>query len=93
MDGGLHRPGKECGLHPNRLLKHFPRLQGRASYRIGDQFKPLPKYDRNLNTGAPLGQTVEMAVAEQRIYHDAEHPSIVVLPVIPRDEVEKEDIF
>jgi hypothetical protein len=38
---------------------------------------------RNLNTGAPLGQTVEMAVAEQRIYHDAEHPSGVVLPVIP----------
>ncbi len=53
----------------------------------------LPKYDRNLNTGATLGVTTEMAVAEQRIYHDAEHPSIVVLPVIPRDEVEKEDIF
>jgi len=24
-----------------------------------------------------------MAVAEQRIYHDAEHPSAVVLPIIP----------
>lgn len=44
----------------------------------------FPKYDRNLNTGAPLGQTAEMAVADQRIYHDAEHPSAVVLPIIPR---------
>jgi len=34
-----------------------------------------------------------MAMAEQRIYHDTEHPSAVVLPIIPRDEVEKEDIF
>jgi putative CocE/NonD family hydrolase len=44
----------------------------------------FPKYDRNLNTGEPLGQTTAMAVAEQRIYHDAEHPSAVILPVIPR---------
>lgn len=43
-----------------------------------------PKYDRNLNTGAPLGTTAEMVVADQRIYHDASHPSALVLPVIPR---------
>ncbi|GCE09642.1 CocE/NonD family hydrolase [Dictyobacter aurantiacus] len=43
----------------------------------------FPKYDRNQNTGAPLGMTSELAVAEQRIYHDAEHPSAVVLPIIP----------
>jgi putative CocE/NonD family hydrolase len=45
----------------------------------------FPKYDRNLNTGAPLGLTSEMAVAEQRIYHDAEHPSAIILPIIPYD--------
>jgi putative CocE/NonD family hydrolase len=43
----------------------------------------FPKYDRNLNTGEPLGKTSTMAVAEQHIYHDAEHPSAVVLPIIP----------
>jgi putative CocE/NonD family hydrolase len=43
----------------------------------------FPKYDRNLNTGAPLGVTTEMAVAEQRIYHNAEHPSMLVLPIAP----------
>ena len=43
----------------------------------------FPKFDRNLNTGAPLGQTSEFVAAEQRIYHDTEHPSAVILPVIP----------
>lgn len=42
-----------------------------------------PKYDRNLNTGAPLGLTSEFVSAEQRIYHDAAHPSAVILPLIP----------
>jgi putative CocE/NonD family hydrolase len=46
----------------------------------------FPKYDRNLNTGAPLGQTTEMKVAEQTIYHDAERPSALILPVIPRKQ-------
>ncbi|HEU5439492.1 MAG TPA: CocE/NonD family hydrolase [Ktedonobacterales bacterium] len=45
----------------------------------------FPKFDRNLNTGAPLGQTSEMAVAEQTILHDAAHPSAVILPIIPRE--------
>ncbi|HEY0756155.1 MAG TPA: CocE/NonD family hydrolase [Ktedonobacteraceae bacterium] len=43
----------------------------------------FPKYDRNLNTGAALGQTSEFVSAEQRIYHDADHPSAIILPVIP----------
>ena len=44
----------------------------------------FPKYDCNLNTGAPLGKTSEMAVAEQRLYHDEQYPSALILPVIPR---------
>ena len=44
----------------------------------------FPKYDRNHNTGAPLGKTTEFAIAEQRIYHDSEHPSAVVLPIVPK---------
>ena len=58
----------------------------RAGHRIGLEIasSAFPKYDRNLNTGAPLGQTSEMSVATQRIYHDAEHPSCVILPIIPR---------
>ncbi|GCE14687.1 CocE/NonD family hydrolase [Tengunoibacter tsumagoiensis] len=43
----------------------------------------FPKYDRNLNTGAPLGRTSEMMTADQVIYHDREHPSALILPIIP----------
>ena len=59
----------------------------REGHRIAMQIASaaFPKYDRNLNTGATLGVTSEMAVAEQTIYHDAAHPSAIILPVIPRD--------
>jgi uncharacterized protein len=46
----------------------------------------FPKYDRNLNTGAPLGTTSEFLAANQVIYHDAAHPSHVLLPVIPSSD-------
>jgi putative CocE/NonD family hydrolase len=58
----------------------------KAGHRIGLTVasSAFPKFARNLNTGAPLGMTSEMAVAEQVIYHDAEHPSAMILPIIPK---------
>ena len=38
----------------------------------------------NPNTGEPIGRHTHTVVAEQAVYADAEHPSHVVLPVIPR---------
>lgn len=57
----------------------------KAGHRIGLEISSsaFPKYDRNLNIGRPLGVTTEMAVMEQRIYHNEEHPSAIVLSVIP----------
>lgn len=52
--------------------------------RIEVASSAFPKYDRNLNTGDVLGQTTEMKVAHQTIYHDEEHPSAIVLPIIPK---------
>ncbi|MFN8419609.1 MAG: CocE/NonD family hydrolase [Anaerolineae bacterium] len=46
----------------------------------------FPKYDRNHNTGNPLGTDTEFRVAEQTIHHDAAHPSHVLLPIIPLRE-------
>ncbi len=43
----------------------------------------FPKYDRNLNTGESLASGTRMAVAQQTIFHDAEHPSCLVLPIVP----------
>ncbi|HEX6605360.1 MAG TPA: CocE/NonD family hydrolase [Chloroflexia bacterium] len=58
----------------------------RAGHRIGLEISSsaFPKYDRNPNTGASLGQTADLAPADQRIYHDADHPSALILPIIPR---------
>ena len=44
----------------------------------------FPRFDINPNTGEPVGQHTHTIVAENVIYHDARHPSHVVLPIIPR---------
>jgi putative CocE/NonD family hydrolase len=44
----------------------------------------FPRFDRNLNTGDPLGKGSQMRTALQTIFHDAQHPSQIVLPVSPR---------
>lgn len=41
----------------------------------------FPRWDRNPNTGRPLGTDAELAVARQRVFHDRERPSHVLLPL------------
>lgn len=43
----------------------------------------FPRWDRNPNTGHPLGADAELAVAHQTILHDNAHPSHVLLPIVP----------
>jgi hypothetical protein len=43
-----------------------------------------PRLDVNPNTGEPMGRHTHQVVAEQKVYVDAERPSHIVLPVIPR---------
>ncbi|HVA89457.1 MAG TPA: CocE/NonD family hydrolase [Chloroflexota bacterium] len=56
----------------------------KSGHRIGLQVTSsnFPRWDRNLNTGHPIGADAELAVAHQRILHDREHPSRVVLPLV-----------
>ena len=42
----------------------------------------FPKYDRNPNTGDKFGENARLLPAKQTVYHDAAHPSRLVLPVI-----------
>jgi len=44
----------------------------------------FPRFNRNLNTGEKTFGGTRMMKAQQTIYHDAEHPSAVLLPIIPR---------
>lgn len=43
----------------------------------------VPKFDRNPNTGEPLGKTARMQTADQKIFHDREHPTHLILPIVP----------
>ena len=45
----------------------------------------FPRFDVNPNTGEPLNQNRRSAVAENTLYHDAAHPSHIVVPIIPAD--------
>jgi len=46
----------------------------------------FPQFDRNSNTGEAFATTAKVKVARQTVYHDAERPSHVLLPVIPSRE-------
>ena len=43
----------------------------------------FPRFDRNQNTGSTPGLDAEMELAHQTIYHNAQYPSHITLPVIP----------
>jgi len=44
----------------------------------------FPRFDRNLNTGKDASVSDGMIKAANQILHDAEHPSVLLLPVVPR---------
>lgn len=57
----------------------------RAGHRIRLEISSsnFPRFDRNPNTGAPIGDDREMRKATQTVYHDHERPSYVLLPIVP----------
>lgn len=44
----------------------------------------FPRFDRNLNTGQDIFGAERFVRAHQTIYHDGDHASALILPVIPR---------
>jgi len=42
----------------------------------------FPKFARNLNTGGPNETESTMVVADNAVYHSADHPSYLELPVV-----------
>lgn len=86
-----YRDGMETAslIEPNKIYKYEIDVWNTchiffAGHRIGVQIASaaFPKYDRNLNTGKDLATGTRMEIAAQTIYHDAEHPSALVLPII-----------
>jgi uncharacterized protein len=58
-------------------------------FRAGHRIRVLvtssdfPRYDRNPNTGEPSTSTSGGHPARQHVFHDARHPSHVLLPIVP----------
>ena len=54
--------------------------------RVHVSSSSFPEWEPNPGTGAPLGTDTDadLRVAHQAVYHDREHPSRLILPVIPR---------
>jgi putative CocE/NonD family hydrolase len=51
--------------------------------RVDISSSNFPRFDVNPNTGEPLNDNRRTAVATNTVFHDREHPSQIVLPVIP----------
>lgn len=51
--------------------------------RVEISSSDYPQFAPNPNTGEPFGQSAATQQATQTIWHDAAHPSAVVIPVIP----------
>ncbi len=51
--------------------------------RVDVSSSNFPRFDINPNTGGPLGRERRVVLAENAVFHDPEHPSHIVLPIIP----------
>jgi putative CocE/NonD family hydrolase len=57
------------------------RFKERHCIRVQVSSGAFPRFARNLGTGEPLATATTMKVAEQRVFHDPDHPSAVILPL------------
>ena len=78
------RPGQITPF--NIVLYPTSNLFGRGHrIRLDISSSNFPRFDINPNSGGELGQDRRVQLAQQAVYHDPEHPTHVVLPIIPTD--------
>lgn len=58
------------------------RFQKGHRLRLDVSSSNFPRYDVNPNTGEPIGYETHTVIALNTIYHDREHPSRLILPVL-----------
>ena len=82
----IYEPPKP--LVPGRIYEYNLDLQVTANvFKRGHRIRVhlsssmFPLWDRNPNTGHPIGKDTEVKVAHQTVYHDRLHPSHILLPV------------
>ena len=77
-------------LEPHQVYRFAIDLQATSNvFKRGHRLRlqitssGFPLWDRNLNTGRDPATDTEPQVAEQSIYHDREHASHILLPIVP----------
>jgi putative CocE/NonD family hydrolase len=78
----LMEPGKAYEL----TIKLYPTsnvFKKGHRIRVDLSSSNFPRFDVNPNTGEPLGDHRRLVVATNTVAHDRDHPSHIVLPVIP----------
>jgi putative CocE/NonD family hydrolase len=77
-------------LTPNQVYEYDIELTGTANvFKAGHRIRVditssnFPQFDRNPNTGDPLGSSVRVRIAQQSVYHGGKTTSSIVLPVVP----------
>jgi len=81
----LMEPGTICEL----TVKLYPTsnvFKKGHRIRVDVSSSNFPRFDLNPNTGEPLNDHRQMVSAVNTVYHDREHPSHILLPVIPAAE-------
>jgi hypothetical protein len=77
-------------LTPNQVYEYDIELTGTANVfqpghriRVDIMSSNFPQFDRNPNTGEPLGSSATVRVAQQSIHHGGQRLSCIILPVVP----------
>lgn len=79
----LLEPGKAYAYGIDCWATSWTFLKGHR-IRVQVSSSNFPRFDRNLNTGLHLTRSSELRIASQTVFHNADMPSHVILPVIPR---------
>src|SRR6185436_18299771 len=75
-EGEIYRIVIDAGVTSNVFKKgHSIRLEISSSN--------FPRFDRNPNTGGPIADEIRLFKASQTVYHDQEHPSHLLMMVMP----------
>lgn len=87
-DGILRRYDSDSGRAPTEIkIDLWPTsMVFKKGHRIGLEISSsnFPRYDRNPNTGTPIGQETQLKSAGQSLFFGTQYPSRLMLSVVPR---------
>ena len=98
--GPPQRHTHAVGRRRRLLLHHRPDCDQRCPaaghrLRLHVSSSSFPEWEPNPNTGRPVGvdTDADLRPAHQQVFHDARHPSRLVLPVIPPQGEARRSVF